>query len=238
MEFLSRQLVGFDDYLSGHLNTLIGYLGILVAGRYMRRFIAYRKNISEDKVFVFANLSGAPSPMGNIAYNEWRALGKNWWRYGSIRIVPRYTTLKELTFKEKFNYDVKVGASGSMQEEKSPVPVEEKLRNLVKRLGHVPAVDIIAIYCPYFERLDEEDSVCRACKFYAKYGNKCPYSRDLGIVFMEVKSTRGKGEYEITKSQKETLNYLKEINYEVYLVVVKFKGSIQKPLAVIDIYAV
>ncbi len=236
MELLDRQLVGFDDYLSGHLNTLIGYLGILVAGRYAKKFIARMKKVSENKVFVFVNLSGAP--IGNATLNEWQALEKSWWRYGSIRIVTRHVaTLKECVLEQARDYDVKVGAAGGVRGEGEP-PIEEKLEDIIRKLRYVPTIDIIVICCPHFERIIEENTVCRACKFYAEHGSKCPYSRDLKIVFMEVKSTRSKGEYEVTESQKETLNDLKKLGYEVYLVIVNFKDSIQKPLAMVDVYAV
>ena len=233
----------FDDYMNGHFNTIIGYLGLVVAERYIREFIARKTGLDKSKIFIFSNTSGAPSLKGSSDFNKWRPLERRGHGQGTLEISSQRVRLRTTDNVERplsgTRYSVRLRTfldDNNRGEQVGETPVEEYLKHMVEELGDIPSVDIIAIYCPQFERATRHGPVCRSCKFYEVHGRKCPHSRKLDIVLVEVKSTRGTGEYEVLENQIRTLTKLKELGYNTLLAIIRFKGSIKKPIATINLY--
>jgi len=216
----------------------MGYLGAIIAKRYIKEFMARMLGTDEDKVFVSLCRSPSLRELENSLHDEMKSVRSWMWWYRWLKDHPQKSDLRE-----------------------EMTPIEKKLKNIVEALGEVPTIDIIAVYCPHFrtkpmgqstslmvsypsyklwvnEVVGENELVRKSCEFYEHCKHDCPYSEDLELVFAEVKTTRSKGEYEITKRQRRVLSDLKKLGYKTYLVIVKFEGSLQKPTASLSVYDV
>jgi hypothetical protein len=223
---IKKQSVEFDSFLSGHLNSMMGYLGSLIAGKVLRRFVAQKYNINEDKVFIFLNLSGGPACAAKSSTaEEWWLLSGNDLFRGGIRVEVECLQRRSGTgfhihgIRDQIDdlincesYREKVVVDKYLANLVSCPFIEKKLTDVVNKLGYVPLLDIIAIYCPSPE--------------------------DAGIIFAEVKATRSRWEYDISSSQRKAMKDLKKLGYDAYLLKVRFEGSVQSPSAIVGIYKV